>query len=345
MSFIFSFNHNNVVLEDTTSSLGGESLHPVVPGDQQPVLLSLLQVHYTDPPQRLTVSRRFVNPPTFTTWRKSRPVSSRRMAEGDSGELSAFYYPIQDSGSGEVGGTSFLLRQNSGSGKEPRMKVWPQYVESPDREVQERKAGPGQRTAALLLLQKARIDQLKKTSVQSEKSYQTFADKMFNGKNSHHQTKPANLPAYTVPSDYKFKPQQTVFYSTETPEPGAQTDLPSARSFSVYRPQEFGQAQATKKRDLKYQDYFDYISGASPSPAPTPYFQEDFPSDPAEEVQHEEPPRRVREIHFAGFENDSLLSQVGKAAKTRVSKSVRPASTYPKSVGPASTYPKSVGPA
>ena len=147
-------------------------------------------------------SYRFVNPPTFTTWRKSRPVSSRRMAEGDSGELSAFYYPIQDSGSGEVGGTPFLLRQNSGSGVKPRMKVWPEYVESPDREVQERKfsgaePGSGQRTAALLLLQKARIDQLKKSSVQSEKSYQTFADKMFNGKNSHHQTKPVNLPAFS----------------------------------------------------------------------------------------------------------------------------------------------------
>ena len=40
-------------------------------------------------------SYRFVSPPVFPTWKKTGPVASRRMAEGDSSELAAFYYPLQ----------------------------------------------------------------------------------------------------------------------------------------------------------------------------------------------------------------------------------------------------------
>ena len=207
-------------------------------------------------------------------------------------------------------------------------------------------ASNGERNNALLILQKARLDQLKKTPVQSKKSYQTFTDRIFNGKNSHHQNpstlpphllqpKPPLLPSYTFPSDYNFKPQQPddsttnkaqnpVVFTTNKPASPVPNDVPVARSFSVYRPSEFSEAQATKKRDLKYQDYYDFISNTPPTPSlfNTPHHE------PLHQVEeYEEPPRREREIHFSGFENDSLLSQVGKTVNARVPKAIRPGSS------------------
>ena len=42
-------------------------------------------------------SYRFVSPPVFPSWSQTIPAASRRIAEGDSSELSAFYYPIKPS--------------------------------------------------------------------------------------------------------------------------------------------------------------------------------------------------------------------------------------------------------
>ena len=145
---------------------------------------------------------------------------------------------------------------------------------------------------------------------------------------------PPLTPTYSSSPDYKFKPHPIQLISPQTVDP-AGTDFPRARSFSVFQHEESG--QATKKRDLKYQDYYDYIS-SNPGPPPPPYQR----FERAEEnEEYREPPVREREKHFAGFENDSLLSQVGKSVNLRVSKSIRPGSNYGPKPGsyPGSSIP------
>ena len=108
----------------------------------------------------------------------------------------------------------------------------------------------------------------------------------------------------------------------QTAETPTKSDFPRARSFSVFQQEEPGLGQATKKRDLKYQDYYDYISGPPP-----PQYQP-FSERAQEKEEFAEPPSRAKEKHFSGFENDSLLSQVGKSVNLRVSKSIRPGANY-----------------
>ena len=64
-------------------------------------VLAVIGSVYSEPAGRSLSSSshsyRFVSPPVFPSWRKSSPSASRRMAEGDSSELTAFYYPLASS--------------------------------------------------------------------------------------------------------------------------------------------------------------------------------------------------------------------------------------------------------
>ena len=290
---------------------------------------------------------RYVSPPLGLRT-PTQKTSVRRMAEGDSGEMSIFLNKHR--APGERGQTHrdanniyLCLSGFPSTALSSPTKTWPEYLKKDEagsgNQFEERSdfingietdslrdvaVSPQSRyKIGQSDLQSARIQQLKNSASETRESFDRFVEKIFNGHNQQHSPTPRSFteasptfPQFSRPQDYRFSPSLSI------PEPVASGSVrvtphgekATARSAdSHWQFEDMEEVGRHFKRDAKYREYFEHK-------------KQQF-RDHDHRQPHLSPAVPVAPLtdHFHGFSDDPILSQVGRFNHgPRFTKSVSP---------------------